>query len=187
MAFIGLRRRAAEEGDEPIDGGFVVGDSLGGGLNRAGHAALTRPIGDSAHSADGRPSSRTRRAWTVGAVVQVGRSGPRGPGNCWWSHLRRGLPACVNPWLILVVEVRVRGGWQTAVVELLIARNPDLDSALSFLLRVPLGAEGLVFRTKGTWPRTSVLYCHPVSCRRVADGSRDRRAVAVVRAAWRGD
>jgi ERCC4 domain/Lsr2 len=56
----------------------------------------------------------------------------------------------------------VWGGWQTAVVELLIARNPDPDSALPFLLRVPLGAEGLVFRTKGTWPRTSALYCHPV-------------------------
>lgn len=26
---------------------------------------------------------------------------------------------------------------------------------------VPIG-EGMVFRTKGTWPRTSALYCHPV-------------------------
>jgi hypothetical protein len=47
-------------------------------------------------------------------------------------------------------------------VELLVARNPDPDSKLPYLLRVPLG-EGLVFRTKGTWPRTSALYCHPVS------------------------
>jgi hypothetical protein len=46
-------------------------------------------------------------------------------------------------------------------VELLIARNPDTGSALPFLLRLPVG-EGLVFRTKGTWPRTSALYCHPV-------------------------
>jgi hypothetical protein len=46
-------------------------------------------------------------------------------------------------------------------VELLIARNPDPDSSLPFLLRVPIG-EGLVFRTKGTWPRTAALYCHPV-------------------------
>ena len=46
-------------------------------------------------------------------------------------------------------------------MELLIARNPDPDSTLPFLLRVPVGA-GLVFRTKGTWPRTSALYCHPV-------------------------
>jgi ERCC4 domain len=46
-------------------------------------------------------------------------------------------------------------------VELLIARNPDPDSTLPYLLRLPLG-QGLVFRTKGTWPRTSALYCHPV-------------------------
>jgi hypothetical protein len=46
-------------------------------------------------------------------------------------------------------------------VELLIARNPDPDSSLPFLLRLPIGG-GLVFRTKETWPRTSALYCHPV-------------------------
>jgi ERCC4-type nuclease len=46
-------------------------------------------------------------------------------------------------------------------VELVIARNPDPDSTLPYLLRLPLG-DGLVFRTKGTWPRTSALYCHPV-------------------------
>lgn len=46
-------------------------------------------------------------------------------------------------------------------MELLIARNPDPESTLPFLLRLPLG-DGLVFRTKGTWPRTSALYCHPV-------------------------
>lgn len=47
-------------------------------------------------------------------------------------------------------------------MELLIAANPDPDSTLPFLLRLPIGAEGLVFRTKGTWPRTNALYCHPV-------------------------
>jgi hypothetical protein len=46
-------------------------------------------------------------------------------------------------------------------MELLIARNPDPDSKLPYLLRVPL-AGGLVFRAAGTWPRTSALYCHPV-------------------------
>lgn len=47
------------------------------------------------------------------------------------------------------------------MAELLIARNPDPDSKLPFLLRVPT-AGGLVFRTSGTWPRTKALYCHPV-------------------------
>ena len=46
-------------------------------------------------------------------------------------------------------------------VELVIARNPDPDSSLPFLMLLPIGG-GLVFRTKGTWPRTSALYCYPV-------------------------
>jgi len=46
-------------------------------------------------------------------------------------------------------------------VHLLIARNPAAESTLPFLMLVPVG-DGLVFRTKGTWPRTSALYCHPV-------------------------
>jgi hypothetical protein len=46
-------------------------------------------------------------------------------------------------------------------MELLLARNPDPASSLPYLLRLPLEG-GLVFRTKGTWPRTGALYCHPV-------------------------
>ncbi len=47
------------------------------------------------------------------------------------------------------------------MIELLIATNPDPDSSLGYLLRVPLG-EGIVLRTSGTWPRTKALYCYPV-------------------------
>ena len=46
-------------------------------------------------------------------------------------------------------------------MELLIARNPDPDSRLPYLLLLPL-AGGMVFRTSGTWPRTSAVYCYPV-------------------------
>jgi ERCC4 domain len=46
-------------------------------------------------------------------------------------------------------------------MELLIAHNPDPDSRLPYLMRLPLGA-GLVFRTSGTWPRTRALYCYPL-------------------------
>jgi hypothetical protein len=46
-------------------------------------------------------------------------------------------------------------------VELLLARNPEPDSSLPLLMLVPVG-EGLVFRTKATWPRTAALYLHPV-------------------------
>ena len=48
-----------------------------------------------------------------------------------------------------------------AAVELLIAANPDPDSRLPYLLQLPL-AGGMVFRTSGTWPRTTALYCYPV-------------------------
>lgn len=46
--------------------------------------------------------------------------------------------------------------------ELLIARNPDLESALPYLIRVPLGARGLVLKAREPWPRTSKVYCHRV-------------------------
>lgn len=42
---------------------------------------------------------------------------------------------------------------------LLIARNPDPDSSLPYLVRIPLG-EGIVLRTRETWPRASKVYCH---------------------------
>lgn len=48
-----------------------------------------------------------------------------------------------------------------AVDDLLIARNPDAESTLPYLLRVPL-REPMVLRTAGTWPRTKALYCYPV-------------------------
>ncbi len=44
--------------------------------------------------------------------------------------------------------------------ELLIARNPDPASSLPFLVRVPLAPDGLVLKTRETWPRTSRAHCH---------------------------
>ena len=45
--------------------------------------------------------------------------------------------------------------------ELVIVSNPDQDSSLGYLLRLPIGG-GLVFRTAGTWPRTKALFCYPM-------------------------
>jgi hypothetical protein len=45
--------------------------------------------------------------------------------------------------------------------DLVIIRNPDPDSSLPYLLRLPLG-DGIFFRTADTWPRTKAVYCHPV-------------------------
>jgi hypothetical protein len=44
--------------------------------------------------------------------------------------------------------------------DLLIALNPEQDSSLPYVVRIPLGAAGIVLKTRDTWPRTSKLYCH---------------------------
>jgi len=43
-------------------------------------------------------------------------------------------------------------------MRLLIARNPDPDSSLPYLLRVPIDG-GLVLKARDTWPRTARIYC----------------------------
>jgi ERCC4 domain len=48
--------------------------------------------------------------------------------------------------------------------ELLIARNPDPDSSLPYLIRIPLGSRGLVVKAREPWPRTSKVYCHRAPC-----------------------
>lgn len=42
-----------------------------------------------------------------------------------------------------------------------VARNPDPDSTLPFLLRVPVG-DGLLLKAKGRWPATARVFCHPL-------------------------
>jgi ERCC4 domain len=44
--------------------------------------------------------------------------------------------------------------------EFLIARNPEEDSSLPYLVRLPLGADGVVLKVRDTWPRTAKVYCH---------------------------
>ena len=42
----------------------------------------------------------------------------------------------------------------------MIARNPEEGTTLPYLLRIPLGPEGIVLKTRETWPRTGKAYCH---------------------------
>jgi len=49
------------------------------------------------------------------------------------------------------------------VAELLIAVNPDDESRLRLLLRVPLAGGDLLFRTSGTWPREKALFAYTAS------------------------
>lgn len=42
----------------------------------------------------------------------------------------------------------------------LVARNPDPDSRLPYLLRLPIDG-GLVLKARETWPRTARVFCYP--------------------------
>ncbi|GAB88084.1 ERCC4 domain-containing protein [Gordonia rhizosphera] len=44
--------------------------------------------------------------------------------------------------------------------DLVIARNPDADSSLPYLVRIPLGPNGIILKVRDTWPRTTKVYCH---------------------------
>lgn len=49
-----------------------------------------------------------------------------------------------------------------------IARNPEVDSKLPYLLQLPLD-DGLVLKARDTWPRSSRIYCHPFAGRWPSD------------------
>jgi hypothetical protein len=46
------------------------------------------------------------------------------------------------------------------VDDLLVARNPEPGSSLPYLVRVPLGADGIVVKTREPWPGATKVYCH---------------------------
>ncbi|MEZ5193676.1 MAG: histone-like nucleoid-structuring protein Lsr2 [Nocardioides sp.] len=55
-----------------------------------------------------------------------------------------------------------RAHWCTCRRDFLVARNPDGDSTLPYLLRIPLGEQGVILKARDTWPRTAKIYCHRV-------------------------
>ena len=72
-------------------------------------------------------------------------------------------------------------------VEFVVARNPDSESSLPFLIRIPLGSDGVVLKVRDVWPRTTKLYCHraegwpdaPEEIERIAVKSCARRGAAI--------
>jgi len=44
--------------------------------------------------------------------------------------------------------------------DFLIARNPEEGSTLPYLLRIPLGPNGIVLKARDTWPGATKVYCH---------------------------
>ena len=75
----------------------------------------------------------------------------------------------------------------SSVVEFVVARNPDSESSLPFLIRIPLGSDGVVLKVRDVWPRTTKLYCHraegwpdaPEEIERIAVKSCARRGAAI--------
>src|SRR5918998_3371865 len=44
--------------------------------------------------------------------------------------------------------------------EFVVARNPDQESSLPYLILVPLDEGSVVLKARDTWPRTAKVYCH---------------------------
>lgn len=49
---------------------------------------------------------------------------------------------------------------QTTYDDFVVARNPEADSSLPYLLRIPYGEHGILLKAREAWPRTSKVYCH---------------------------
>lgn len=54
--------------------------------------------------------------------------------------------------------------------DFVIARNPEAESTLPYLLRIPLG-DGVLLKAREVWPRTSKVYCHRFFDGRPADAA----------------
>ena len=71
--------------------------------------------------------------------------------------------------------------------EFVVARNPELDSTLPYLVRLPLVEGAVVLKVRDVWPRTAKVYCHravgwpddPEIIERVPVRSCQRRGAAV--------
>ncbi|WP_138758560.1 ERCC4 domain-containing protein [Modestobacter altitudinis] len=46
------------------------------------------------------------------------------------------------------------------VDDLLVARNPEPGSSLPYVIRIPLGPDGIVVKARETWPGAAKVYCH---------------------------
>ncbi len=63
-----------------------------------------------------------------------------------------------RPRLEILAGTGVSG--RDSVQMFLVARNPQPDTKLPYLLKLPLEG-GLVLKARDTWPKTSRVYCHP--------------------------
>src|SRR3954470_24628025 len=66
-----------------------------------------------------------------------------------------------------------------------VGRNPDEESSLPYLLRIPLGG-GLVLKAAEPWPVSSRVYCHPLDEPGPEVALEVLEEVGVRMCAWRG-
>jgi ERCC4 domain len=62
------------------------------------------------------------------------------------------------------------------VAEFVIARNPEEGSSLPYLVRLPIGADGIVLKVRDVWPRAAKVYCHHRRARPRAVRARENRS-----------
>ncbi|CAN5204646.1 hypothetical protein BH20ACT3_BH20ACT3_14460 [soil metagenome] len=48
----------------------------------------------------------------------------------------------------------------SAMDDFVVARNPEEGSTLPYLVRLPVGSDGIVLKVRDTWPRTTKVYAH---------------------------
>jgi len=73
------------------------------------------------------------------------------------------------------------------VEDFVVARNPEEGSSLPYVIRLPIGPNGVVLKVRETWPRTAKVYCHaaiewpsdPEIVERVPIRSCQRRGAAI--------
>lgn len=80
-------------------------------------------------------------------------------------------------------ETRYRRPVPSSAPNFVVARNPEEDSTLPFLLRLPIDG-GLLLKARERWPATARVYCHPLE--RWPEAAEVLEEVAVRRCERRG-
>ena len=135
------------------------------GQDRTGHADAAAPRAGRTSPACGRARTASASSTSAGPSHAL----PVASGRRQVSSAQAGVPQALGE------RTADRGGWalppfndETRAAPRVRRprrtgpRNPDPESTLPYLLRLPLTG-GMVFRTAGTWPLTKALFCYPVS------------------------
>ena len=83
------------------------------------------------------------------------------PGRAAPWPARANIRFCLRASAIPSTRFRSLRDWPpVGQADFVIAKNPEPDSSLPYLIRLPLGEAGVVLKARDTWPRTAKVYCH---------------------------